>query len=53
MIVECIPAILIIIIHFTMHACDRMKRYLGPVLLHFLKDAFTGRGAVGESHNMT
>lgn len=21
-----------------------MKRYLGPVLLHFLKDAFTARG---------
>lgn len=50
MIVECISAIIIII---TMHTCDRMKRYLGPVLLHFLKDAFTGRGAVGESHNMT
>jgi len=32
--------------------CDRLKRYLGPVLLHFLKDAFTGRGVVGESSDM-
>lgn len=25
----------------------RVKRYLGPVLLHFLKDAFSVRGVVG------
>lgn len=38
----------------TLHMqCDRLKRYLGPVLLHFLKDAFTGRGVVGESSDMT
>ncbi len=26
-----------------------MKRYLGPVLLHFLKDAFSVRGVVNGS----
>jgi len=32
--------------------CNRLKRYLGPVLLHFLKDAFTVRGVVGESSDL-
>lgn len=27
----------------------RVKRYLGPVLLHFLKDAFSVRGVVNGS----
>lgn len=31
----------------------RVKRYLGPVLLHFLKDAFSVRGVVGVGGGMS